>query len=260
MTPTLNIVHGETWIREFSMDRQGLPLGDTGWEAEFQLFAQGDPSSRLVNLEVGTGCEWVEPGLLRVALSAYAVRNLDAQLVDFTLVVRDPSTTLDDAGTSWVVARGVIEVFGIGAAGPRAGRTRERIYQGSDGVRTRIFGLGEGTAVSPPAPAPAPPPAPPVGSIVTTAGGTTDLTAEPGVTYLGTVADDATINVSNAGPYTGAEFSIQLANFGNNVLNIQESGLSTVTFAVPAEFRYVLMTFKQIGDGICTMVNRHFVL
>jgi hypothetical protein len=108
----LDIVQGETWVREFIINRNGVLLGEAGWDAALQLYNPGDESMALYTSSVLNGkITWLQPGIVRVVIPAGALNYADNPTLTFCLTITNTDdVTLDPAGTTYIAIRGSMDV------------------------------------------------------------------------------------------------------------------------------------------------------
>lgn len=259
----LSILQGESWTREFAVTRNGVALGAVGWDIEFTLYDADDSSTVLFRSSTSGHGSWLEEGVLRVTIPRAVIASWDTDQAIFLLAIRNPDdNTEDEQGRSWTLLRGYLEVLDPNEP-QRVFRSagRERIYNGSDGVSVRVFGLDEAVAPAP-APAPGPAPGPTVRTFTLVDGDTHYINEEVpnGTVYTVLAVENSGFSVGNVTGPLGARFTVILTvDAALDNFRIVEGDHKTHEFAIPANVSRVACEFQILGGGFCGLLTRAFV-
>jgi len=110
---TMSMVEGETWTREFVIDRNNdMGFTDVTWGIDFTLYDAADPETPLFTSSTGNGkAKWLQRGVARVVIPQNDVQGFTFATAAFRLRVVNGADTVDDpAGRAWVCMRGTFDI------------------------------------------------------------------------------------------------------------------------------------------------------
>lgn len=112
MSQQLTMLKKETWQREIVIRRNGVLLGESGWEAEFVMFNQDEPDIPIHTSSVANGLiQWLQEGVIRITVNRAKIDNFDFPVAGFYVRVIDSTSLLEDPqGRSWLVCRGTFDI------------------------------------------------------------------------------------------------------------------------------------------------------
>lgn len=161
MFPLIDIVRNASWIRTFTFQKSGVPVGDMTWYAEMVCLHTNNHDVEILRASTANGhAAWNAPGILTVSLSDAETNAMQLDKTDFYLKIKHPIS-----GEAHILLSGTIDIVEptggkapsgpLYLRGPSAGHWNASGYYGPWGYNCcTIGGLWMAPGISTPMPYP----------------------------------------------------------------------------------------------------------